>query len=261
MADIKGKYDIDVATIQVENQLLVAQTNAAAEETVAITKANADIQGATLSASASTYGSDQSRIASEYGADHQLLGTQYTADTTTKNLNIKLAWAQEKWNLVWPFVESTFSSANGKIDPASAYAQMVATVGSPPSFVPTSVYTEQQIQQQLNVAYSRIWQSVSSKTRSAEIDLAGRGFSSNSPILNAIRQGYEGYGIMSTADEEVKIRLGAATANADQVLKSQTEAIAYYEQNLASYTSLEKTLADLYTGMLSATASLVSAGG
>ena len=66
---------------------------------------------------------------------------------------------------------------------------------------------------------------------------------------------------MSTADEEVKIRLGAATANADQVLKSQTEAIAYYEQNLASYTSLEKTLADLYTGMLSATASLVSAGG
>ena len=122
VAHVKGDYDVEVATIQVENQLLVAQTNAAAEETVAITKANADIQGATLSASASTYGSDQSRIASEYGADHQLLGTQYTADTTTKNLNIKLAWAQEKWNLVWPFVESTFSSANGKIDPASAYA-------------------------------------------------------------------------------------------------------------------------------------------
>ena len=189
VAHVKGDYDVEVATIQVENQLLVAQTNAAAEETVAITKANADIQGAQLSASASTYGSDQSRIASEYGADHQLLGTQYTADTTTKNLNIKLAWAQEKWNLVWPFVESTFSSANGKIDPASAYAQMVATVGSPPSFAPTSVYTEQQIQQQLNVAYSRIWQSVSSKTRSAEIDLAGRGFSSNSPILNAIGKG------------------------------------------------------------------------
>lgn len=259
VAQLNNSTQVNVANIQVKNQLLVAQTQAGADESVAATRASADIAVANTNSLSSKYTADQRLIGDEYVANTNATSALAVKDIDFEMFNTKFNWMVAKFEQIWPYAQ-TILGANGNVDPGAAYTQMLATVGTPPSFVPTSVYTEQQIQQQLNLSYSRILQSVQSKIRSAEIDLAGRGFSSSSPILNAITMGYNGYGIMASADEEVKIRLGSATANADQVLKSQTEAIQYYEQNLAAYTALEKTLADLYTGMLGSAAQLVSAG-
>jgi hypothetical protein len=163
--------------------------------------------------------------------------------------------------MIWPYVQTGFGSASGLGASAARWQTMLGAVGPQPSLVPTSVYTEQQVQQQCNIAWSKVWLDVQSKNRTAQIDLAGRGFSSASPILETIQMGIDGQGIMECAGKDIQIRVGADVTNAKAVLAAQTAIASSYEQYLAAYTGLEKNLVTLSVGMVSATASLAGAGG
>jgi hypothetical protein len=260
-AEVSASYEIQVAEIEVSNQVQIAEIGASYQVAVATIKANADVEGAQLSATASKYGSDQSLAGSEYSAEQGLQGTEVSDAGQTQRLEIKLAWADSKWNMIWPYVQVGFGSSSGLGASADRWQTMLGAVGPQPSLIPTSVYTEQQVQQQCNIAWSKVWLDVQSKNRTAQIDLAGRGFSSASPILETIQMGIDGQGIIDCAEQDVKIRVGADVTNAQAVLKSQTAIAASYQAYLAAYTGLEKNLVSLSVGMVSATASLAGAGG
>lgn len=258
-ANSQAQATTTAATTRAGADVSTANIQAGATTQSASTRAQADIQTANVQASASIQGSELGLQGTRYSSDKQLQGVGVRETGENTRLSVKLAFAQGKWDQVFPYVQDALSGKQDFLAGTPArWTAAQAAVGPAPKFKPTGVFTEQQIQQQLNSAYSRIALAVQSKTRTSEIDLAGRGFSSGSPIMDAISMGFEGYGIVASADEESKIRIGAAQANADQVLKSQTEAIEYYLRNLAAYTDLEKNAIQLDVGVLGAAAQLLS---
>lgn len=119
------------------------------------------------------------------------------------------------------------------------------------------VLTPAQLQQQVNQAYARNDSRTQALIRQAQGDLAGRGFSANSPILDALKVGYITGNLRASIEAASQIRLQAAQANADAVFRSQQ---ARSEQYLAQENVLleaEKNVITRQVGVLNAISSLV----
>jgi ribosomal protein L22 len=87
------------------------------------------------------------------------------------------------------------------------------------------VFSPAQIQKQVNASLARNDSRTAAQILQAQTELAGRGFSSNSPLLEALKSSYLGQNLRSNADAETQIRLQSAQANAEQILKAQELAV------------------------------------
>jgi hypothetical protein len=131
------------------------------------------------------------------------------------------------------------------------------TVTGLPYIATRGVLTPAQLQQQVNQAYARNDSRTQALIRKSQGDLAGRGFSSNSPILEALKVGYITANLRASVEAASTIRLQAAQANVDAVFRGQQ---ARSEQYLAQENVLveaERNTITRQVGVLNAVANLI----
>lgn len=109
------------------------------------------------------------------------------------------------------------------------------------------VYTQGDIQRQVNMQTAANDQGTATKMRDMQSSLAGRGFGSNSPLAQALGQGMQMGNLATNTQNASQTRLGAASANAQQVLAGQTA----QEQQYASRQQEAIQRAGIYQNFLS----------
>jgi hypothetical protein len=96
------------------------------------------------------------------------------------------------------------------------------SVGGPePTITAAPVWTQQQINQQVNSQNANVDAQVGSQTRDMQQGLAGRGFGSNSALSNSLAMGYQGQGLQQKMSNQQQTNWNAAQGNAQQLLSSQ----------------------------------------
>lgn len=97
-----------------------------------------------------------------------------------------------------------------------------ANFGGQPKISANPVYSPQQIQQAINTTRAGNDQGTQSQIRNMQNDLAGRGFGANSPLAQALGMGMQSANLSANTQAQTQLGLGAAQANAQQVLAGQT---------------------------------------
>jgi hypothetical protein len=256
-------------TIQANNLRFEADTYAADQSlNAAKASATADLAGRNYTADrtkeASVYGSDQDLsgrkyaadqglTGTKYDADQQLTGTKYASDAETTRLVDKLVYADQKFNLVYPFVQQSIQNAQNQTSPPTPGLSF-----SPPAISTRGVYSAGQVQKQVNQAVARNDARTNSQILQTQRDLAGRGFSSNSPLLEAVRVGLTGQNLRANNDAETQIRLSASQANADQILKAQELVNAQFNQQQEVALESEKNQITRQVGLVDALAQMIA---
>ena len=178
---------------------------------------------------AQNYQAQLGLMGSRYSADQGLAGIRYKTDADTNQFNSRLNFARERYGQLFPliqgqlggsgFAEGGGASAQGAQN-GREFAGAAASNGLPPYIDTSPVYTDQQINQQVNSAQSQNERKAATSYRQAQRDLGGRGMGT-SPLLSAIQQNLAIGTQAANAAAAREIPLNAATANADQRLKSQ----------------------------------------
>lgn len=119
-------------------------------------------------------------------------------------------------------------------------------------------YTPAQVQAQVNLAYARNDARTQSQIRAAQGDLAGRGFSSNSPLLEVLKVGYAGQNFRASNEAATQIRFQAAKENGDSLFQTQQAAAQQFNQFQQVFLASEQNLITRQVGLLSAVAQMVS---
>jgi hypothetical protein len=91
-----------------------------------------------------------------------------------------------------------------------------------PTISTGGVLNPQQIQQQVNTGRAATDAATGSRIATSNASLAGRGFGANSPLAQALGQGYQNQGLAANTAQETQTRLGAAEMNAKQRLAGQS---------------------------------------
>jgi hypothetical protein len=231
-----------------------------------------DIEVATINAAANNYSADQ-----------VLAGVNVHEAAETYRLNLKLAFAKDRFEEVFPLVggvasSGSSSSSGGSIGfhalanpgpvmsgpvmsgrdftvgggmemgyysrtpvrdfgdirmgsgdvktggigfaTGASVADAVAATQLP--FISTSgVLTPAQIQQQINASNAKNDTRTQSEIRRLVSDLSGRGFSSNSPIISALRVGLIGQNLRANIEGTTQIQIENAKLNADAMFAGQ----------------------------------------
>lgn len=255
-----------IGTLDSNNRLIGTKYSADQQLSGAETQATLDYDSRVFTAQAnkdsSVYGSDQDLVGrqytadqnltgAKYDADQQLLGVKYSADAETTRLIDKLAYADTKFNIVFPFVQTSLANAQSSpITPGLSF--------TPPAISTRGVYSAGQVQRQVNQAVARNDARTNSQILQAQRDLAGRGFSSNSPLLEAVRIGLSGQNLRANNDAETQIRLQAATANASQLIQVQQLQNEQFNQQQTVALESEKNQITRQVGLVDALAQMVA---
>lgn len=119
--------------------------------------------------------------------------------------------------------DTVWGGLNGLIGQlgSGGFATAGGQSGQSPEISVGGVFTPQQIQQQVNAARGQNDATTANRVRQAQQQSAGRGFGSNSPMLQALTQRYENQNLATNADTERDIRQNASSLNADQRLATQ----------------------------------------
>jgi hypothetical protein len=126
-----------------------------------------------------------------------------------------------------------------------------------PYIATRGVFTPAMLQQQVNQAYARNDSRTQALIRKSQGDLAGRGFSSTSPILEALKVGYITSNLRASIEAASQIRLAAAQANVDAVFRGQNARSEQYIQQEQVVIEAEKNQIQRQVGVLNAVAQLV----
>ena len=178
---------------------------------------------------------------------------QLHEQSETGRLTTKLAYADAKFNLVYPLVQDS-------IDAALAGTALTPNLKSWPDlpFISTSgVLTAGQIQRQVNSALARNDSRTQAQILQAQRELSGRGFSSNSPLLEALKVGFVGQNLRANLDAETGIRIEAAKANADAVFTGQKAVSDQFNQQQGVALESEKNQVTRQVGLVGALAQLI----
>lgn len=110
---------VQAATTQANATTTAATTDANARTTAATIQANATVQAAGIDAGWHQGVANTEADATRYKADQDLVGVKYSADSETTRLNLKLAFANDKWNALLPIIEEALGIVSGVVDGGS----------------------------------------------------------------------------------------------------------------------------------------------
>lgn len=203
LVDAGNRYQADqglagqlgVAGLNKDAQLGTARIGADASTANANIGANASMFNATTGADAARYQSDQARIASMFPAQQQM----------------------ERFNQVFPWLQGqvgNFMSGSTSGGGGGAGGGGGGGVNAGP------IWSDQQIQQQVNARRAGNDQAMQAQNRGSAQNLAGRGFGANSPLLAAMQQSAANQNLGQNATDEREIRWGAAEGNAAHQLRA-----------------------------------------
>lgn len=150
-------------------------------------------------------------------------GSETIADRRLKEQNqFNYATASLPWNYRKDVFNQTFPLIQGLVGQNGSFNGQFGTVGGAntpqPNLPDNFVYTGDQIQQQVNAARAQGDAGAQVEKNTARGELAGRGFSTRSPIAMAMDLAADSGARASNADQERQIRFDAAGANANQAL-------------------------------------------
>lgn len=213
---------------------------------------------------ASVYGSDQDLTGRKYAADQGLAGDVYQANQQLAGVNAaqagedarlvaKLAYADGKFNLVYPFVQQSLEAAqNDNTTIATPNLSFQA-----PVINANGVFTAGQVQAQVNSALARCDSRTQSQIRQMQGDLAGRGFSSNSPLADMLTVGLTGQNLRAGVDAEREIRFEAAKANSDAIFQVNQLQQQQFNQNQQAALDSERNQVTRQVGLVGGLAQLI----
>lgn len=114
----------------------------------------------------------------------------------------------QRYQQMLPFAMQQWNRAQGRVGPA-------------PEISVGPIWSDAQVQQQINAGRARNDEASASQKRDTEQNLAGKGYGSRSPLLAAL-QGQQDMSNMSrNSDLERETRWGTAQGNKEQILKTQ----------------------------------------
>ena len=128
--------------------------------------------------------------------------------------------------------------------------------GQGPEITAGPIWTEAQIQQQVNSQRGANDMATAGRIRGSRQDLAGRGYGGNSPLAQALQAQFQGQNLATNTANERETRFNLSRGNAQQLLASQTareaqnasrqdEDIRRRQQSLGSYNALIAALGGL----------------
>lgn len=158
---------------------------------------------------------------------------------------------QGRFNTVLPYFTDALSNLSGKF---GAGYQGGGQQGTQPNISDAPVYTPQQMNQQVNAQTASNDMATQSKIRQMQSSMAGRGYGSQSPLLAALRQGYQNQNMVTNTANARDTRLNSAKMNSDQVLKAQVAR----EAQFANRQNEDIERGRVYTGALSPLLSALS---
>ena len=282
---------LQIAGLQGQTQLGVAGTQAQAQRDVAASQLQGQLAGyksqeqiaqeqqATQMAG---FGS-QERIAGTQ-AQTQLSGYQTQKDIAAQQAQTQLAGygsqervaqtqaaaaeygpqlQQQRFNTLFPYVQGQMNAltSGGGYGAAGAGAagtgQFGYKQGNQPYISDRPVYTGQDIQQQVNAQRAATDAATAGQTRQQQQQLAGRGFSSNSPLAAALQNAAWGQGLASNAAAEQQTRWTAAQGNAQQRLSAQQAQAQEFAQRQTEDIQRRQIAAQQQSALLSALAGMV----
>jgi hypothetical protein len=127
------------------------------------------------------------------------------------------------WNYRQGVFNKTFPLLQGLTGDLGGGNAKFDTVGGTPTALPglpaSTVWSDQQVQQQVNNARAQGDAKAANQSRDIQQEMAGRGFGAKSPLAMAMTQGALGQAAAGNADQEREIRWNAAKGNADQGLQ------------------------------------------
>lgn len=171
------------------------------------------LQGNQLGFEGTQAGLNRGFTGEQNAANRQFEGEQGAAQRALQ-LQLGMApinFAQQKFNTVMPLISGLMGGVRANMGGGGAMAPQ-------PSMGSGDIWTQAQIDQQVNAAKAGNAQQASTASHNAARQTAGRGFGANSPLLAAL-QGQIQMGQMGTdADAERGIRLDSAKANAQNRL-------------------------------------------
>jgi hypothetical protein len=123
---------------------------------------------------------------------------------------------QTRWNQVWPWAQNVLKDGT-----ATSGYQGGGQVGNQPTISDAPVYSEQQIQQQVNAARAQNDAATASRNQKIGREMAGRGYGSRSPLAMALANANQSQALGANTAAEQQLRFQAAGANASHVLDAQ----------------------------------------
>jgi hypothetical protein len=245
---------VSAAKLSADATTGAAQTDAQSRVSAAQIQAAAQLQSSQIDADARNSTANTQATAERYSADQQLAGITLHEQAENGRLNTKLVYAEAKFNTVFPFVQQSLGQAQA----GAAGTPQTPGLNLNPPFVSTrGVFTPSEVQAQVNLAYARNDSRTQSLIRQAQGDLAGRGFSSNSPLLDALKLGLNGLNLKANNEAATAIRFQAAQANADRQSKGQELANQQFVGVQTLVLDSERNAVTRQVGLVSAIAQMV----
>lgn len=146
-----------------------------------------------------------------------------TLDWQKQQFQQTLASKNQHWDQV-------FGMLSGLAGQGGQMARAGGESGTGPSISAAPIYNNQQIEQGVNALRGKADAETETRVRGMEASAGGRGFGSNSPMLQAMRNSAFNANTATKVDAERNFRQQAASDNASQILKGQTA----QEQQFAS---------------------------
>ena len=119
------------------------------------------------------------------------------------------------------------------------------------------VLTPAQIQQQVSLVFATTDARTQAEIRRLTGDMAGRGFSANSPILTALAVGLQGQGLRAGIDGATQAVLAAAKLNADSTYNTQKAVSDQFLAQEAVLNQVAQIAAQTTVGVLQAVCGMV----
>ena len=244
------------ADIYQANQNLIASKYGSDQELagktfVASTNKDAQVIQSTNDLTGRKYEADQRYASDIYGADKQYASAVLHENAESGRLTTKLNYADSKFNIVYPVVQASLAASQTTTTPdLKSWPDLpfISTAG---------VLTPAQIQQQVNSAWARNESRTNAQILQTQRELAGRGFSSNSPLLEALKVGYIGQNFRANNDAATSIRIEGAKANAEQILNSQKAVADQFNSQQGVVLESEKNQVTRQVGLVGALAQLI----
>lgn len=144
-----------------------------------------------------------------YGSQQKIAGIQANAAMYAPGLQ------QKRFNQVFPVLSGALKAgSSGLNSPADFTGQ--------PKISANPVFSDNQIQQQVNQQTAANDQGTATKMRQSASQMGGRGVGSQSPLSQALNMGYQNQNMATNTQNAASTRLNSAQANASQVLAGQS---------------------------------------
>lgn len=163
---------------------------------------------------------EMARLGAKLGFDREALAQQ--GALTRAQIEASLAptrFAEQKFNTLFPWIQGQMGGLGGS--GSGGFGYKGPPLGQRPEISDAPVYSEQQINQQVNAQRAENDMATAAQQRGVQNKMAGRGFGANSPLSAALQNSLAMSNMATNTANEQDLRWKAASGNAAQRLEAQ----------------------------------------